>query len=246
MATDAQILANRANAALSTGPVTPEGKAAAARNSLSHGLSSNKFNVLPGENPDDFQALLDGLTQEYRPATPTEVFLVEEAARAQWKLNRIYLLERDILSPDLDSDAPRSALAQAFSRDCAGPQLLLKLSRFEQSARRAWLKALEILLDLRAIKDNARRLKQVEEQRQAARQARDAEAALAGLVTAPVPELPRRQPAPAAQSYRTKPMPAHLERELAAHRRRDPLFDPAADRSQMSRELQRYYDTIAV
>ena len=39
MASTAQILANQKNALLSTGPKTPEGKSAAARNSIKHGLA---------------------------------------------------------------------------------------------------------------------------------------------------------------------------------------------------------------
>jgi hypothetical protein len=40
-------------------------------------------------------------------------------------------------------------------------------------------------------------------------------------------------------------MPAHLERELAAHKRRDPLFDPKMDASQMSKELRRWFERNA-
>ena len=39
MATEAQIRANQANAALSTGPKTAEGKEQSRRNSLKHGLT---------------------------------------------------------------------------------------------------------------------------------------------------------------------------------------------------------------
>jgi hypothetical protein len=40
-------------------------------------------------------------------------------------------------------------------------------------------------------------------------------------------------------------MPAHLERELAAHKRRDPLFDPKMA-SQMSKELRRWFEKSAL
>jgi hypothetical protein len=36
-------------------------------------------------------------------------------------------------------------------------------------------------------------------------------------------------------------MPPHLERELQAHKRRDPLFDPKRDASQMSKELRKWF-----
>ena len=49
MASSAQILANQKNAMLSTGPKTPEGKSAAARNSIRHGLSG-AFRVLANED----------------------------------------------------------------------------------------------------------------------------------------------------------------------------------------------------
>jgi hypothetical protein len=45
----AKIAANRANAAKSTGPVTPAGKAAVAKNTLKHGLLSTEIVLsLPG------------------------------------------------------------------------------------------------------------------------------------------------------------------------------------------------------
>ncbi|HWE39743.1 MAG TPA: hypothetical protein VG406_24550, partial [Isosphaeraceae bacterium] len=53
----AQLAARRANAKLSTGPRTPEGKAIAAMNAVSHGLCANTA-VLPGESVEEFQATL--------------------------------------------------------------------------------------------------------------------------------------------------------------------------------------------
>ena len=48
MASPAQILANRENAQRSSGPKTVEGKQAAGRNSLRHGLTGAQI-VIPGE-----------------------------------------------------------------------------------------------------------------------------------------------------------------------------------------------------
>jgi hypothetical protein len=142
MATAAQILANRENAANSTGPKTEAGKAAAAQNATTHGLSG-AFRLLSGENPAEFEALVAALTAE----TPTEHFLVNEMARAQWKLDRVAAIEAEIFAAAEDP------------------------------------------------------------------------AALAA-----------------------DPMPDHLRREFDALRRRDPLFDPFRDRSQMSKHLQKWFD----
>jgi hypothetical protein len=49
-----------------------------------------------------------------------------------------------------------------------------------------------------------------------------------------IPSLP-------SQDCKTKPMPAHLAAELERHKRRDPYFDPMNDRSQMSKELRKWF-----
>ena len=92
MATPAQIAANKQNAQKSTGPKTEEGKAASARNRLSHGFASSAI-LIEGENPEEFKALLAGLTDEYQPVTDTEVILVERMAQHQWLCLRAFRLQ---------------------------------------------------------------------------------------------------------------------------------------------------------
>ena len=83
MATQAQVDANQANSQKSTGPKTPQGKAASSRNRLSHGFaSSTRF--VQGEDPAEFNLLLDDLISEHQPATPTEQILVEQMAHHHW------------------------------------------------------------------------------------------------------------------------------------------------------------------
>ena len=54
-----------------TGPRTPEGKAVSSANFLKHGLACGRL-IIPGEDRDDFEALLNDLVAEHAPATPTE------------------------------------------------------------------------------------------------------------------------------------------------------------------------------
>jgi hypothetical protein len=79
MATPAQIAANQANAAHSTGPRTEEGKSKSRANSTRHGLCATAA-VLSGEDQTVFNLLHDDLLAEYQPATPTEEILVFKMA----------------------------------------------------------------------------------------------------------------------------------------------------------------------
>jgi hypothetical protein len=89
MATDKQIEANRLNAKKSTGPRTPEGRAAVRLNGVTHGLTAETI-VLKGESEADFKALFDSLEAEHDPSTPTEEALVVQLAMATWRLRRLY------------------------------------------------------------------------------------------------------------------------------------------------------------
>src|SRR5215469_13461177 len=92
MATDRQIAANRLNAQKSTGPKTPEGRAAVRLNGVKHGLFAQTL-VLKGESESDFHALLESYEAEHSPATPTEEALVQQLTMAMWRLRRLYHAE---------------------------------------------------------------------------------------------------------------------------------------------------------
>ena len=92
MLTDRKIEANRQNAQHSTGPSTPEGRAAVRLNGLKHGLCAESI-VVPGEDPAGFEAMLDAYRAEYQPATPSAEFLVRQVAMADWRLLRLHRIE---------------------------------------------------------------------------------------------------------------------------------------------------------
>src|SRR5579863_1249270 len=56
---EAKLAANRANAHLSSGPVTDSGKQIVSQNAVRHGLTG-KFQVMPDESQEDFDELLAG------------------------------------------------------------------------------------------------------------------------------------------------------------------------------------------
>jgi hypothetical protein len=105
MATLKQFEANRRNSQKSTGPKTPEGKAAASMNSLRHGLRARTV-VLPGENREEFNQLCNDLEVEWTPQSRTEQFYVEQMAVSQWKLNRMEVGEAGIFQ-DVEGSATK-------------------------------------------------------------------------------------------------------------------------------------------
>ena len=129
MATPNQIAANRENSQKSTGPKTAEGKAASSLNRLSHGFASHAT-IIPGENPEEFKALVTGLMSEHQPATDTEQILVEKMALNQWLSLRAFSLQGKVF------------LVQTFGGDKYGiPKDLGLLIRYQTSAERAFHRA---------------------------------------------------------------------------------------------------------
>ena len=86
MSSQTQIEANRRNAQSSTGPRTPEGKAAVSMNALKHGLRSQIFRANYRTNPEGFDEILANLIAECQPQTFLEEVYVERMAIALAKL----------------------------------------------------------------------------------------------------------------------------------------------------------------
>jgi len=92
MASIKQVEANRRNSQKSTGPRTPEGKAAVRLNALRHGLCARTA-VLPTENAEEFHQLCADLETEWQPQGRTEQYLLEQMAVSQWKAARAGRME---------------------------------------------------------------------------------------------------------------------------------------------------------
>ncbi len=129
MATPNQIAANRMNAKKSTGPQSPEGKKKSSMNRLSHGFASSAT-IIPGEDPDEFKALLDSLIDEFQPATETEQILVEKMATNNWLSQRAFRLQGYAFAEQ-----------RLRSEDFSLPKELSLLIRYHSAAERAFHKA---------------------------------------------------------------------------------------------------------
>jgi hypothetical protein len=96
--TDKQLAANRANAARSTGPRTPTGKARAAQNARRHGLAADTYSAYDVEEEGEVHALLADAMDFYCPQNSQEQFAVERIALAQLAMLRAARFEAGALA----------------------------------------------------------------------------------------------------------------------------------------------------
>jgi hypothetical protein len=157
MSTEKQIAANRLNAQKSTGPSTPEGRAAVRLNGVKHGITAQTL-VLKGESESDFTALLDSYEAEHEPTTPTEEALVLQLAMATWRLRRLYHAEAGFYSYKLKDTADQSARHKLDDSAHLGlvtdwsQSTLATFTRQESRLERTFYRALHELQRLRQLK----------------------------------------------------------------------------------------------
>ena len=89
---EARLLANRANAQLSTGPRTSEGKSISSLDAVKTGLTGRTV-VLPTDDAAIYQRHILDYESEYQPEGLRERELVQSLADTAWRLQRIPRLE---------------------------------------------------------------------------------------------------------------------------------------------------------
>jgi hypothetical protein len=122
LASEKQIAANRANAARSTGPRTPEGKASSSQNSRKHGFAASSFTVVRLEDIDEVAHLRADLVAAYQPVNSQELFALERMAICQQAILRAARLESGLFTTCMDESfgpngAPRLPLEDELTRD---------------------------------------------------------------------------------------------------------------------------------
>src|ERR1017187_4475509 len=105
------LAANRVNAAKSTGPRTPQGKARSTQNARKHGFTASTFAVVRLEDLQEVAHLKDDLLDAYQPVNSQELFAVERIALAQQAIFRAARLEAGLFTTCLnevldDRDTP--------------------------------------------------------------------------------------------------------------------------------------------
>jgi len=95
MASPARQIANIANAQLSTGPRTDDGKSRSSQNARKHGLCAAQL-VIAAEDREEFEALHSELKAEVKPQGAIQQLLFDELVAAAWNLGLIRNLEAEL------------------------------------------------------------------------------------------------------------------------------------------------------
>jgi hypothetical protein len=104
MASPAQITANRANALLSTGPATPETKSAVRHNAIKYGIHAKSL-IIPGEDPEEFEAFKKFQQDACCPQDTAEQQCVDQLTTNLWSLNRLQNAEAQIWDTAMENGA---------------------------------------------------------------------------------------------------------------------------------------------
>jgi hypothetical protein len=121
MTSHAQIEANRLNSQKSTGPTSPEGKAASSLNALKSGIHATSH-IIPGENPAELAALTAAFLLEFQPADPNQLALVDTLIAAEWTQRRLRRIEAELWnSRDESLDPTYAEISDTPPNPCTRP-----------------------------------------------------------------------------------------------------------------------------
>src|SRR5713101_218116 len=160
MPTQAQLNANRLNAQKSTGPTSPERKAASSLNALKSGIDAWSH-IIPGEDPAELEALTEQFLQHYRPADPVQLSLVDTLVSTEWIQRRLRRIEAQLWNYQVEcldknfthaefidiSIQHNSPIGHAY-QDALEP--FTRIQRRIDGTNRMFLRTLKALQDLQA------------------------------------------------------------------------------------------------
>ena len=135
--------ANAANACLSTGPRTGEGKARSSQNARKHGLTAAQLVIAP-EDRQEFDELLAQLQTEIRPQGVLQQILFDGLVASAWNLNRILCME-----------AKLTASAGGYLDILDHPELAAKLDRLARHQTRIERSFHRSLRELKSLQTDA-------------------------------------------------------------------------------------------
>jgi hypothetical protein len=97
----------RINGRKSQGPTSQEGRAKSSKNAIRHGLTANEHTLLAAELPGEYTEVRDAFIDDLRPATKSELRLVEKIANLDWRLERLVMMETCVLNMETGINADK-------------------------------------------------------------------------------------------------------------------------------------------
>lgn len=146
MASEKQLIANRANALKSTGPRSLQGRQRVGQNALKHGLAA-KDAVTKLESKKKFEEYRSSLVSQLCPIGAAEELLCEKIVTTAWRLRRVVRMESAILN-----DAVDFTEQMGFYFMGQNGITMHTLSRYESILEKAFYKALHELQRLQAMR----------------------------------------------------------------------------------------------
>ena len=158
MSSQAQIDANRLNSQKSTGPTSPEGKAASSLNALKSGIHANSH-IIRGEDPAELEALTAAFLLQFQPADPNQLALVDTLIAAEWTQRRLRRIEAELWNERHESrDPTHAALSTTPPTPIQFPTLgdsspdaldpFIRIQRRIDATNRMYLRTLQALRNL--------------------------------------------------------------------------------------------------
>jgi hypothetical protein len=165
MSSQAQLDANHLNSQKSTGPTSPEGKAASSRNALESGIDAHS-EIIRDEDPAELEALSAAFHLEHHPTGATQLSLVDTLVSAEWTQRRLRRVEADLWKYRLEcldqtlthgeyideSIQHNSPLGQAYH---GALDAFTRIQRRIDGTNRLYLRTLKVLQDLQALQSAA-------------------------------------------------------------------------------------------
>jgi hypothetical protein len=157
MSTEAQLAANRQNALQSTGPKTPEGKAASSQNALKNGIDARAV-LLPDDNHDEFREFTAEMFEHLRPKGPVENQIAERIVATSWRLRRTVGIEKYMFmrfGHHFPKDAPPNYFGEGYAMindGESGGRNFERVTRYEAHLHRLLRRDLQDLLALQSFR----------------------------------------------------------------------------------------------
>jgi hypothetical protein len=140
---EARQTASAANARLSTGPRTEEGKARSSQNARKHGLTAAQL-IIAAEDREEFEELSAQLHTDIRPEGALQQILFDQLVASAWNLRRIGSMEAEL-----------TASAKSYLDILDNPELTAKLDRLARHQTRIERSFHRSLRELKSLQTDA-------------------------------------------------------------------------------------------